>query len=468
MARHEAEAAVNINPTLSTTPEIPASVPLSIISTPTKDDSPVTPVTSPNRPPNPERAEILTLSKSIIRITAGYDMQLRQISNGKEFIVDAYAYRPRRYEVDLNVSREEAISHFDAHARKIDQIGLNNLPPEWEYLRDSQRALAVYLREEDKVALGEAKTPYDEYLRNVSGYEPRLIPQEYIEEHWEKIIDILDDMGEKFNAHDEESIRRVLRKRNVDTRLTTQEAVERAFRRADRRNRNKLARILGEEVKSTKFNFIWEETEAFWRFFEVMGPDGEAILRSNWHETHRDSYDLGLIEMYGGHEPSHFIFGALIKKEITEDKLDPAAGLLTIPGPSGFQLEGLAQTMTDILDYEVTQDGQLAVELYRVGKCDLANGLLLVEWGTPMEEVVQSNRKYSLTTGIERKRQLLRWGTRRPFDRGFLPNYARSDYAIMKLKSRIGDLRAFIPFWHKRPLTPNQFLNPPISELVNY
>ena len=457
MARHEAESALDIGSRLSTTPTpVEASLPL-IISTPTREDSPVTPVTSSTTgPPTPERSEILTLSKSIIRITAGYDMQLRQQSSGKEFIVDSYAYRPRRYDIDTNVSREEAINHFETHARKIDQIGLNNLPPEWEYIRDSQRALAVYLREQDKLARGEPKTPYDEYLKNVSGYEPHLIPQDYLEEHWENIIDILDDMGEKFNAHDEESIRRALRKRNLDTRLTSPNAVEGTFWRADRRNRSKLAQILG------------EESEEFWRFVEEMGPEGEAILRSNWHEIHRDSYDLGLAEMYGGHEPLHFLFGALIKKEVAEGRLDSAAGLLTIPGPSGFQLEGLAQTTTDILNYDVTQDGQLAVELYRVEKCDLANGLLLVEQGAPIEEVARSNRKYSLRAGIEGKTRLLRWGTRKPFDRAFQPNYARSDYAIMRLKSRIGDLSAFLPYWHKRPLTPRQFLNFPLTELINY
>src|SRR3989338_4325156 len=109
MARHEAESALDIGSRLSTTPTpVEASLPL-IISTPTREDSPVTPVTSSTTgPPTPERSEILTLSKSIIRITAGYDMQLRQQSSGKEFIVDSYAYRPRRYDIDTNVSREEA------------------------------------------------------------------------------------------------------------------------------------------------------------------------------------------------------------------------------------------------------------------------------------------------------------------------------------------------------------------------
>lgn len=414
------------------------------------------------------RVERVRLSKSIIRVTAGYDIQLRQKSNGKEFIVDLYAYRPRRNEIDTGISREEAIAHFETHARKIDQIGLNNLPPEWEFIRDSQRALVAYLSEEDKVARGEPKTPYDEYLKVVSGYEPRLIPREYLEGVWEKVVEILNDMGERFGPKDEESIKRAIKKRNRDTRLFDTEAIERVFWRVDRRNRSQLAQILGEEVKNIKFDLAWEETDAFWRFWEVMGPNGEATLRSNWHKRHQASYDLGLVEMYGGHEPAHFIFGALIRKETNEGRFDPAAGLLTTPGPSVFQLEGLAQTMTDIAGYDTTQDGQLAVELYRMEKCDLANGLLLVEQGAPIDEVAQTDSKYSILVGIEGRKRLLREGTRKPYERAFLPNYGRSDYTIMKLKERIGDVRAFLPFWHKRPLTPNQFLNPPLRELVVY
>lgn len=467
MARIEAESALDINPTLAQSADILTPA-LSAMAT-QREMTPATSLGSSEiKPPTPERAEVLTLSKSIIRITAGYDMQLRQQSDGKQFIVDLYAYRPRRYEIDMGISREEAIAHFEAHARKIDQIGLNNLPPEWEFIQDSQRALAVYLREEDKVARGEPKTPYDEYLRNVSGYGPRLIPREYLEGVWEKVVEILDDMGERFDPKDEESIKRAIKKRNRDTRFFDTESIERAFWRADRRNRSQLAQILGEEVKNVKFDLVWEQTNAFWRFWEVMGPNGEAILRSNHHERHRASYDLGLAEMYGGHEPAHFIFGALIRKETNEGGFDHAAGLLTTPGPSVFQLEGLAQTITDIAVYDTTQDGQLAVELYRMEKCDLANGLFQVEQGAPIDEVAQTDSKYSILVGIEGRKRLLREGTRKPYERAFLPNYGRSDYAIMRLKERIGDVKAFLPYWHKRPLTPKQFLNPPLGELVSY
>lgn len=430
---------------------------------------PPTHLTPPEiRPPSPERAEILALSKSIIRVTAGYDIQLRQKSDGQQPIVDSYAYKPREDEVDLDISREKAIGDFEEHARKIDQIGLNNLPPEWEYIRDSQRALAVYLREGDKLAQGQLKTPYKEYIEAVDGYQPRLIPWPELDGNLGNIINILEGMGEKFDPCSETSIRRVVKRRSEETKLDSQEDVEQAFWRADRRNRSRLAQLLGEEIKNVRFELQWSEENAFWRFFESIGPGGKMILRSNWHERQRASYDNGLVEMYGGHEPSHFIVAALIGREITQNRLDPAAGLLIIPSPIGFQMEGIAQTIGDIAGFETTQDGKLAVELYRMEKRALANGLYLAEEGIDIAMVAIRIRKYMPRLGLDEIRRLLKEGTEKPFERAFLVNYGRSDYAIMTLKDRIGDLRAFLDYWFKKPLTPRQFLNPPLEALVPF
>lgn len=468
MALPESEFALGVGtPPVLSPPENPAPSTFPVISTSPEESSPAAPVTFPDRPLTPERTEVLKLSKSIIRITAGYDTQLRQTSSGKEPIVDLYAYRPRRHEIDPNVSREEAINHFEAHARKIDQIGLNRLPPEWEYIRDSQQALAVYLREQDKLARGEPKTPYAEYLMSIDGYQPNLIPWIELDGNWDKVIDILDEMGEKFNTGSVESVRAIIRKRSRDTLLESTQDIERLFWRMDKRNRRHLTRILGTDIGNIKFDFRWEETDAFWRFFEVMDPDGEAYLRANWHERHRNSYDNGWVEMYAGHEPVHFFFGGLIGKQIREGRLDPAAGLLVIPGPAGFQMEGLAQTIGDIVGTEVSQDGELAVELYRMEKRALVNGLYLVEQEMAVEMAALRIRKYMPRFTLEGIRKILKEGMERPFERAFLPNYGMSDYSILKLKERIG-VQAFVKHWFSRPQTHRQFLNPILQDLIPF
>lgn len=450
-------------------PEAESASALSVIGSQREVTPPTSLGSAESKTPTPERSEILTLSKSIIRITAGYDMQLRQQSDGKQFIVDLYAYRPRRYEIDTGISREEAIAHFEAHARKIDQIGLNNLPPEWEFIRDSQRALAVYLREEDKIARGEPKIPYPQYLMAVLGIEPRLIPWPELDRNWDNVVNILQRMGEKFDANNVESVREAIRRRSKDTGLNTQEQVEGVFRRTDRKNRYKLAQILEQDLRDIKFDIVWEETDAFWRFWETLGPQRD-YLRANWHERHQAKFDLGLAELYGGHEPEHFIFGALIRKEVQAGRLDPAAGLLTVPGPILFQLEGLAQTIGDLAEYELSLDGELAVELYRMEKRTLNNGLFLVEMdGVPIDQAAQRMRKYTPKNAIRENVQLLREGTERPFERAYLPVYGRSDYELMQLREKIGDgIVSLLPYWHRRPLTPDQFLNPPLRELVVY
>ncbi|MDP2632537.1 MAG: hypothetical protein Q8P25_02340 [Candidatus Curtissbacteria bacterium] len=419
----------------------------------------------PLKPITPEYREVVaSLSRSIIRTTAGYDAVLR--AQNMPSIIECYAYRPRPYEVDTQITREEAIAKFAEHARKIDEIGLKKLPSEWIYIRDSQLGLAAYLREQDRLAKGEPKTPYDEFLTIVSGYAPRMIPREYQQKTLEEITEVLASMGERFNPNDYESIRRAIRKRHEDGKLNSQDAVERVLRRADRRNRSELAKLLGPEVHSVKFQLEWEEANVFWRFYEDMSSGGENILRANWHERHRESYDIGLADMYGGHEPEHFIIGHHIARAVKKGEIDPAAGLLTIPGPTGFQMEGLAQTIGDIAEYDVTQDGRLAVLLYRLDKYDIVNGLFRAEQGEPTEEIVQ-DREFNFR-GIDERRRTLRDGLRNPFDRAFLPNYGRSDYAIMQIQERVGSVKAFIPYWHSRPLVSQQFINPPLEHLVRF
>ena len=418
---------------------------------------------------DPERsAEISALSKSIIRITAGLDMHLRQKSKGKDFIIDAYAYRPKEREIDPQITPEEAIPDLWAHVRKIDQIGLDNLAPEWQVIRDSQRALAVFLEEKERLARGEPKTPYEEYLEAVSGYQLRLIPTNELDKNWENVIEILKGMGEEFNRESEGSVRAVIKRRSKDTLNTDPQEIERLFWRFDRRNRSQLAQILGPEIKNVRFDFRWEDTDAWWRFFEVMGIDGANYLRANWNEQHRDSYDDGWIEVYAGHEPVHFIFGSKIAREISEGRLDQAAGLLVIPGPVGFQMEGMAQTIGDVADYGITQDCELAVELYRMEKRALSNGLYLVEHGMSVDMAAIRIRKFMPRLTLDQIRKTLKEGTERPFERAFLPNYGMSDYAIMQLEERIGSVKAFFGYWFTRPLTPRQFLNPPLENLVNF
>ena len=418
------------------------------------------------RPNNPEYAEVLRISKSVISATAGLDLTGRR--EGKRFIIDGYAYRPRRSEVNDQITGEEAIESFWANVKRIDEIGLPNLPSEWHSIRGGQLALAVYLTEEQKVASGRRKTPYDQYLEATSGFEPRLIPWRDLGKNYDQVCDILDDMGEKADWKNELSVRAVIQRRNKTTLIQSKEEIETAFRLYDKRNRRKLLPILGNEVDNVKFDFKWEETNEFWRFWETIGPNGERDLRSNWHERHRDRYDRGTIEMYAGHEPEHYVWFALITKGINEHRIDPAAGLIAIPGPNAFQLEGLAQTIGDLAEYYLGHDGQLAVALYRMEKRAQVNGLYRVEEGASIEEAAQEIRKYMPLTNLEEIKRLLREGTEKPFERAYLPTYGMSDYGLMTLRGEVQGINAMLPYWHSVPLTPDQFLNPPLGQLVKY
>lgn len=414
-----------------------------------------------------ETREVDTLRRFVIGDLAGYDAQVRQDPK-KEPAIDCYAYRPKRHEINLTpISREERADRFEAYARKIDELSLTlDAYSIWETVRNDLRSQAAVIREEEKLARGEPKTPYEEYLPVASGGldEPRTIDPHALDDLKDQAIDLLENkMGEKFNPNSDESIRYTIRRRAWDTRKQSQEDIEGTFRRADRMNRKQLARILGrKEVENLELHFKWDDVDAFWKFFHEYTLNGRHQLRANSRLVNLYAYYEGLIYMYATHEPCHGANAELIKIEVQSGKLDPVAGLLTYPGSTGFQREGLAQWISELADYDMPPDGQLDTLLYRLRQYALVNGLYRVEEGASIETAAAEIRPYMLNTTVDETKKLLRDGTEKPANRAFLPNYGRSAYAIWQLKNRIGSLTAFLPYWFRRPLSPRQFINPPL------
>lgn len=417
------------------------------------------------------------LSRSAIDTVIGLDFWLRERARTNiepmrdftpKFIVDSYYHKPKPDSIQL-ISLDEAIPELEKLVREIDQLGLDKLSSEWKVIRNSRSGLAVFLKDVIKKNRGEPLSRYKDYLSAVSGFEPRLFPEETFENSLLRIGDILQRMGELDTGEKitSERLRKGVANRSQHTRLDLND-FKNTFRRAELRNRARLSEILNcEDLKKVEFDFIWEKVDAFWMFFENMGPD-EDNLRANSHERHQEKHDSGYAEMYGGHEPPHFYQGYLIKQEIRTRRLDPAVAYLIIPGPACYQLEGLAQTVGDISEFETTLDGKLAVELYRLEKRVLAHGLYLVEQGELIKDVARFMHKYTLKNSVGENKKLLTEGTTLPFERAYLPVYGISDYDIMQFKDNLGDISNLLPLWFRTPQTPDQMIPPFFRNLIRY
>lgn len=433
-----------------------------------------------------ERRQIERLSKSIRHNLIGFDITCRTLSaqarilegrgkpstyDGPSFIIDCYAYRPSKTETIEPVQKEEAIATSIDHINQIDSIGLTNLPREWAVIRGNLNAFVFYMREIERKQTGQPLTNIEEYKRQVVQIEDHLIPWARLDSNLDRIVDILQRMGELEDRDrrdiSEEMIRKAVRSRSEKTRLTPNE-FQQLFMMAHESNRAGLSRILDTDLTKVRFDFVTTASDEFWMFLESIGIEKDELL-FNIHERHAENLDIGYAQMYGGHEPMHFIVGHLMRQKIRNGKIDPAAGLLVMPGPTSFQWEGLAQTVGDLAGFETSIDGKLATEVYRLEKRAIANGLHLLERGERLDEVVKTMRRYMLKTRTEIIRKLLTEGTTKPFERAFLSLYGRSDDALMQLRKKIGEgVRNLLPYWSSTPLTPEQFLNPPLSQLIDY
>ncbi|MEK7580910.1 MAG: hypothetical protein AAB512_01385 [Patescibacteria group bacterium] len=429
-----------------------------------------------------EKRSLERISKADRENVIGLDLWLREqakeraqkpqpngaIDHTPKFVVDGYIYRPRRPDLIPHVSLEEAIVNLDKTVKSINDLKIPELTDDWTVIRDSRAGLSVYLQETIRANKGEELSPYDSFVSQVAGYDTRLIPNPTLDNGLLKIADILGRMGEVASEgpHSTDTLRRAAARRSDRTRLSNKD-FKNAFRRAEFRNRARLSEILGHDLSKVNFDFTWEQDDAFWMFWEEIGLEGDR-LRVNEHERHDPKRDIGYAGMYGGHEPAHFYQAHEVRTAIKDKKLDPSVGLLLIPGPACYQLEGLAQTVGDLAGFETTLDEKLAVELYRLEKRALSNALIYVHRGNSIEEVAKWLQKYALKNRLAVSKKLLEEGTTKPFERAYLGLYGRVDYDLMQLNDAFGDISPLIPIWFRTPQTPDRMIPQPMRQVIKY
>lgn len=397
-----------------------------------------------------------SISKSIITTYSRLDCHLQLHG---DFIVDGYLVGPANLALILPQEEKEALDEFKGNMAALEAIGLERLTPEGLFIYSNLLATTVFREEQERIEKGEERMNYVEYLRKVSGIEPKLIEWQSLEADREEIVQALRSKGLDFNEEKLTSFAVALYAYQTLRRYTNPHEITERFKYYDDGYRFVLGNVLGKDLRSVESKVIWVEANAFWKMYERMTLLGN-ILYANWHERQRSSWDEGIIEMYAVHEPTHFIWGHLIREEIIKGNLDPAAGILPIPGPACYQAEGIAQTVSLFVPAHLGFDGQLALNLYTLEKRALANGLYLLETDSSMsvDKVARFIRRYMPHKNPREIRQLLTEGTTQPFERAYLPIYGLSyDYFTNFRKKANPKQRAeFLKIVFSRPMTPDQ------------
>ena len=382
------------------------------------------------------------LSKAIISDISALDFWVRQQTNGTDFRVDMYVAKP---EEPIEPQPPEVIvPRLQEHRQEMQRIGLKNLPPEFTLVDLRLAALIAYEIELQKTRLGEPQTEYQDYFRSINGYPPRLIPEQALDDSMDQMFDALEKTGLRFTRTKPISVQVALRTYNMFNHLRTLQDIEAHYWRFARRYRFQLGILIGEDLNDVNYQVVWKSEDKFWKAWERIQLDGNELWM-NEHPRHIGEYNNAVVEGYSVHEDPHFVQGEVLRREIRRRNLDPVAGIITIPGPDSFQLEGLAQTTADLGDLELTTDGRLGVTLYRSEKRALSNGLFYVASGAHVEEVAEAIRKYMPLKSIDEIRKLLREGTTKPFERAYLSVYGISDYELLQLQQKFGSgIRSFL------------------------
>ncbi len=377
------------------------------------------------------------LSKAIIHDISSFDLWLRQTKGPLEFIVGYYITKP-----DSGIEpipQEESLPRLRGHRQTMAQIGLENLPPEFTLIDARLGSIDTYFEEQEKLKRGEPKTILTDYAQAVDLFTPRLIPQKDIDDiREEEILGGLRRLGYAFTPNSEQSVRMALAVYHKGNQLKSKESIEYNYWRSAKRYRHQLSQAIGQELSSVKYDIVWKDADAFWKGYERV-EEGGNYLWLNENERHMGEYDHAIVETYALHEDLHMAQASLIASEIRGRRLDPAVGIVPSIGPDAYLLEGLAQTVGDLAEYDMTPDTKLGIGLYRLEKRALANGIQYVEGGATIDEVAHDLRKYIPLKDIDEIRKLLREATTKPFERAYMIVYGISDYEFCQLRQKFGN-----------------------------
>lgn len=375
------------------------------------------------------------LSKRIIADLRAFDAGLKK-RDRDDFCLDM-DLSPQDENSPAPISYQEARPRFIAHIAEIEATAPELHSGVLPLAAARLDGIVAYYDEKERVAKGEPKAEYKTLFAAVNGYDPYLIPEAHLEDtRKEELIDHLKAVGYHPASESPEHVARAIRDYHEAHRLVAPKDVQEEYWRFARRYRSQLAQAVGRDLSFVNYDTPIKYQDTFWRMYERLGPEG-AHVWLNWHKRHSNSYDISVVQMYSNHEDFHMVVGMLYKAAIESQDLDPLAGLIPIPGPDSYALEGGAVTISELAGYNTTPDTRLGTTLYYLSKVAIANGIYLVEQGEPIPGVAANLAPYMPSNTVEEIEASLTEATTHTFDRVYQPVYGLAGYEFLQLSRNV-------------------------------
>ncbi|MBI4037662.1 hypothetical protein HY382_01285 [Candidatus Curtissbacteria bacterium] len=399
--------------------------------------------------------EVVRLSDDIVQDYC--DLNAWRIQEGMTPLLDVMVVKPPAQVKPI--PPKVVLRTMHQNYERIENLGLHNVSSEWEVGRANLLAAITFQEEETRVMGGGKPLPASKFFPKVVGKELGYTDRDELLELREDLFRLFKSEISYFDESWLSSTRTAFHVFQQYTKIDSQEKIERIFNSYYQPFKSDLANFIGIDLTDLDVNLKWTESPEFFMMLEQVTPN-ENILEANWHRKHRKHWTRGRIDYYTKHEPTHFVLPHSIKLAIERGEIDKIAGFFPMPSPSSFQMEGLAQTVTDYIHPPVTTFGQIAAKVYRLEKRALNNAMYDMEIdGIPPQSAILSLRSFmptQTTAEIEQKVEAMR---KKPFDRAFLGSiYGESDGFMMSIKKATtpSQQQEIFRSLSAKPMTPQQ------------
>ncbi len=315
---------------------------------------------------------------------------------------------------------------------------------------EAQRSSVLALSQ----ALRTGQLPSRELISRIAGFTPETIPQELMHDRRERLIRLVESSGFYYMTEGwPEFVAR--------NPLKPQE-IPQALREVKTRLGQPLTRAL-DLGYVPRFNFEERKEEAPWIFWTLGGRKGVTFLynphKSNSYRIHQGVEDMGFI-----HEGTHYEGILMLTRGIDEKQINPAMGLVLVPGVAQFGFEGVAMMISRMvrpLGDRLTMAGTLTIEKEVLSRWALHNvALSMMESGakTPSQEQIRDILYYDPSQNEDTLRRSLRFRTQNLVQSAYLAAYAEGSRYLAEVTGQLsnGESVSFVRELVGTPMIPTQ------------
>lgn len=351
------------------------------------------------------------------------------------------------------VSRAEALRNFRRLADDIHRDTLDGV-----YLGAKADATVAYL----EILTGRAVS-YEEDMKRIAGYYPRIIPWSEVRSSREKIAkEFNDQFSLPFNKDGWEQFYR-------DNGLTPDQVV-REVKSSERSLVSQVVRVVGARSQP-RINLTEADKQDYWIGWVRAKRNSEnrvtSEFRINRNPVNRERLYKGVPQKMIYHEEGgHAVQAQSFADNIEENAINPGRGDTTVPGPEQWMLEAWASNLTRLypavlepLSESVRSSVHLAVELQYLTDISYTNAqyrLLLL--GEKRDAVVKDLKEQLPHEPSDRIELMLASMTKNPSRMFYVPVYGDGSWYIRDIFEQLSpDARQkLIDEIYRQPMTPNQ------------